>query len=130
MNKLPDFTFISSTKPSDQQPQPIPLLSSLIANAFESIGISKKYTGFRYLVDFLRISLASRTSRQSYCKTLDIVAALNGTTRDIVDRDTRHILLSSWKNSPHLRSALLLTDNHPGAKQILNSLIDYIQGVI
>ena len=126
MNNLPTITLISSTNHNASAPQPMPLLSHLVANALEGLGVCKKYTGFRYLVDFLRVRLSSRISKPSYCATLDIVAALNRSTRDIVDRDTRHILMSSWKNSTKLRSTIQLNTNQPGAKQILNNLIEYI----
>ncbi len=130
MTNLSSFTSISSTNSIDKTPQPIPILSQLVANKFEKLGISKKYTGFRYLVDFLRITLSNRDIKLNYCNTLDIVATLNSSTRDIVDRDIRHILLSSWENGNHLRSTISLSDQQPGAKQILYALIDYIQRII
>lgn len=105
------------------------LLSTLIATEFEKLGISKKYTGFKYLVQFLQIRFSNRLLKLNYSEILGIIANLNNSARDIIDHDIRHILSSSWKNSNKIKS-ITQEQNMPGAKQILYILIDYVQKLI
>ena len=107
------------------------LAHRLIRFEFENLEISKKYNGFKFLVDFCINCIYSNPSL-SYIELLELVAQLNLTTFEIVEHAIRHMLLSTLKSSSRCRKLLCIssTQSPLSTKDLLNSLVKYLKSVI
>lgn len=109
------------------------LLNKLIMLELENLGISKKYIGFKYLVDIITNSICKNTSIPYSAEQFEYIANINSSTPDAIERDIRHMLLSSWKASKTLQITLcskLSLKQQPNAKSVLINLIRYLKETI
>jgi len=112
------------------QPQTQPLLNRVVDIELEKLDISKKYIGFKYLVDFIAKSLSYKYRNYSMPQIFDFVASINNSSYDTIEHDIRHLLLTNWKTNIKLKNALPDLNKikyQPNAKTILQNLIYYIK---
>ena len=133
-NNLRDYLISNiKVKNINMKFQPQTPLSKLLRTELENIDISKKYTGFKYIVDLITHWFKNKVINTYSNDLFKEIASINTTTYDIVERDIRHMLVTTWKNSPKFRTAILpnkQTKSTLPAKQILNGLICYLQKII
>jgi len=134
LNQLEQFLIKSLLENKEQIiPSPQPFLKRIIDTELTKLDISKKYVGFRYLVDFIAMSLSHRCYNLDTYQIIDLVASMNNTNTDTIDHDIRHMLLASWKSSIKLKNSLLSlnkTTFQPSGKNILKNLVSYIKQAI
>jgi len=109
------------------------LMHRLIRCELNNLDISKKYAGFKYIVDLIDNVLKTKITNPYSSELFKYVASINVTTADIVERNIRHMLTTTWKNSTKFRSAILPKKQDKTsipAKDILNGIIDYLKQII
>ena len=115
------------------QHQPSKLLSKLVKLELQNLEISKKYIGFKYLTDIIVNALCNNFYSDSYIELFKYVASINLATIDTIERDVRHMLLTTWKNNAKFRQTLQTSSQHlekANSKNILNAIITHLKNVI
>lgn len=115
------------------RPQPPVLIQKLVRLELEKLGIGKKYIGFKYIVDLLVNALCNKIFDAYDNELFEYVASINLTTPQSIERDIRHMLLTTWKSSPYFKNTLSTIpfwENEVNAKNILNNLILYLRQVL
>ena len=112
--------------------QPSKLLITLIKEELRSLGLSSKYTGFQYLIDLLANALTKHFYSAYYINLFEYITSLHNSTIDTIERDVRHMLLTTWKQNDRFRQKLqhLTSSNNPNSKTLLNAIIEYIKKVV
>lgn len=95
------------------------LLDKIVRLELEKLNISKKYSGFKYLVDFITFSINDRLSCD-YATILNHVAVLNKLSSDAVNHSIKHMMFSSLQNNPSLH---LVLDSHLKSKVDIKSIL-------
>lgn len=105
------------------------LIYKIIRAELECLEISKKYAGFKYLVDFCANSIYNTSL--SYTELIEIVSKINNSQADIVEHAIRHMLLATLKNSAIFRKTLSLKKKtYLNNKDMLNIILDHIKTLI
>ena len=113
------------------QHQTSKLLHRLVSMELIKLDISTKYIGFNYLVGVLVNTLSNNFYANSYIDLFTNIASENLETIDTVERDVRHMLRTTWKNSTKFRDTLQSYNiNKPNAKNILQAIIKYFKKII
>lgn len=127
------LTFNIKTLNTPPQHQPSKLLSKLVKLELQNLEISKKYVGFKYLTDIIVNALCNNFYADSYIELFEYVARINLAPIDTIERDVRHMLLTTWKKNLKFRQTLQ-TSLQPlykvNSKNILNAIITYLKNVI
>ena len=105
------------------------LLNKLIRRELENLQISKKYTGFKYLVDLIEFSFDDKS--QDLLCLLNLVASANQVTTDAVEHNIKHMLLSALRNGKGFKGAISQrgVDEHD-SKQLIRFVVNYVRSVI
>ncbi|MBQ8522711.1 MAG: hypothetical protein IJ458_03515 [Clostridia bacterium] len=109
------------------------LINKLVKLELENLDISSKYVGFKYLTDVLANALSINFFGDNYINLFEYVASIHLANIDTIERDVRHMLLSTWKNSPKFRNTIqnhLNLNKKPNSKNILNAVLNYLKNVI
>ncbi len=109
------------------------LLNKLIRIELENIGLLSKYVGFEYLVDLSECALCKNFYCNNYIEFYDNVASKNLSSVDTIERNVRHMLLSTWKNNPEFRKILkdcCGISSRINVKILLNGVLEYLKMVI
>lgn len=83
------------------------LIEKLVGRELETLGIDKKYLGFKYLLDLITHTMNDHNLSDEKAYAL-IGNICNKTNMDpvIVERDIRHMLTTCWKKNMVLQSTL------------------------
>lgn len=109
------------------------LLQKLIMLELEKLDISSKYIGFKYLTDVLVNALSTNFYTNNHIDLFKQVAGLHLAKIDTIERDVRHMLVSTWKKSTQFRESIQNNSSKidkPNAKNILQAIIIYLKNVI
>lgn len=105
------------------------LIYKIIRAELEYLEISKKYAGFKYLVDFCVNSICNPIL--SYTEVIETVSKINTSQPDIVEHAIRHMLLATLKNSSIFRKTLCLKKKtYLNNKEMLNIVLKHIKTLI
>ena len=132
MNKLEQF-IVSNSHNLFTEYKKSQLLNKLITLELTKIDLSPKYVGFEYLVTILSNIFTNNFHHSSYIELFECVAYNNSHTIDTIERNIRHMLSTTWKNSDIFKTCLKSTTpklTRPSARTILDALIIYIKNVI
>lgn len=112
--------------------QPHTLLYKLIKLELEKLDLATKYIGFEYLAESLTNALSTQFYTDNYIDIFQCVATSHLSTIDTIERNIRHMLSTTWKNSAKFK--YILSTNckieKPNSKNILKAIIEYIKKVI
>ncbi|MBQ7798232.1 MAG: hypothetical protein IJ371_03830 [Clostridia bacterium] len=113
------------------QHQTSTLLNKLISLELGNLEISCKYIGFNYLIDVVSSALSTKFYSDNYIDLFKHIANISLSSIDTIERNVRHMLLTTWKKSCKFREILKpYTPPKTNAKNILNSLITYLKNII
>ena len=112
--------------------QPSQLLTKLVQYELQKLQIPTKYIGFNYLTQLSVNYLCNNYSSNTYIELFECVASINIASIDTIERDVRHMILTTWKNNPNFRNILQRHSNieKPNSKNILLSLLSYLKSKI
>ena len=116
-----------------QNNQTSTLLNKLVALELENLGLSTKYVGFKYLVGAVSNALSKNFYTNNHIDLFANIASTHLETIDTVERDVRHMLRTTWKNSAILRDTFKSTfiqNKIPNARDLLQAIIEYLKTVI
>lgn len=134
LDKVNQFiTNISQSKQIFSPRQPSKLLSKLVELELQNLDVSKKYIGFKYLIELIVNAISTQCFSSNYIDLFEYVAILNLASIDTVERDVRHMLVTTWKTSvkfKHILQKFLPNSENPNSKRILNAIINYIKNAI
>ena len=107
-----------------------PLLSQLVKTELSSLGVSKKYNGFKSLADLIVINFTSKPQKD-FSTLFSEVAKLNNATIDAIEHNVKHLLLNSWNRSSVFKKLL---SSHISVNinthSLLEAIIKYIENSI
>ena len=112
--------------------QPANLLIKLVRFELKKLQIPTKYIGFNYLTQLAVNYLCNNYSSNTYIELFEYVAGLNLASIDTIERDVRHMILTTWKNNAHFRNALQCKNvlEKPNSKNILTAILSYLKDTI
>ena len=112
--------------------QPSKLLVKLVKSELEKLQISTKYIGFNYLTQLAVNYLCNTYSQKTYIELFEYVTSLNLASIDTIERDVRHMLLTTWKTNDHFRQEIqqYTALEKPNSKNILNAVLLYLKSTI
>lgn len=112
--------------------QPANLLVKLVQCELEKLQIPTKYIGFNYLTQLSVNYLCNNYSSNTYIELFKYVANINLASIDTIERDVRHMLLTTWKNSSIFRAILQgeVTIEKPNSKNILKAILAHLKTAI
>ena len=112
--------------------QPSKLLTKLVQLELQKLQIPTKYIGFDYLTQLAVNYLCNTYSSNSYIELFEYVASINLASIDTIERDVRHMILTTWKNNPNFRNILQHSNivEKPNSKNILIALLKYLKNTI
>lgn len=108
------------------------LIYKLVELELHNLEIPAKYIGFKYLAEILTRALSTNFYACDYIDFFQYSARIHLATIDTIERDVRHMLLTTWKKSQKFRD-LIQENNHiekPKAKVIFNAILSYLKRVI
>ena len=112
--------------------QPSKLLVKLVQFELHKLQISSKYIGFNYLTQLAVNYLCNNYPSSTYIELFEYVASLNLASIDTIERDVRHMILTTWKTNSHFRNMIQQTNplEKPNSKNILIALLSYLKNTI
>ena len=115
---------------------PLTLTNKLIRQELENLNISKKYTGFKYLVELVNVAITKNMSDAYTVENFEYIASTNNSQASNIERDIRHVISVNWKNYDSNASNILQVTLLPyingatNTKNILNALILHVKNII
>lgn len=133
LDKLKSFINNNSNQTSYVSHQSSNLLSKLIELELTNLDISKKYIGFKYLTDLIVNAFCSQFYSNNYIQLFEYVATSHLQSIDTIERDVRHMLLTTWERSEKFKSILQQycpTSHKPNSKKLLKAIISHLKNTI
>ncbi len=100
------------------------LLNKLIKCEMEKLGISKKYTGFKYLAELLEFLL--NNPLQSLTDGFNAVSELNGVSVDTLEHAVKNMLFTCLKQNLWLQEIIPEGSNSRGFKLVIMLIKDNV----
>lgn len=112
--------------------QPSTLLTKLVKYELQKLQIPTKYVGFNYLTQLAVNYLCNNYPPNTYIELFEYVASINLASIDTIERDVRHMILTTWKNNTQFRNILERSEHieKPNSKNILNHILAYLKQTI
>ena len=116
----------------NQPIQPSSLLIKLVKYELQKLQIPTKYVGFNYLTQLAVNYLCNNYPQNTYIELFECVASQNFASLDTIERDVRHMILTTWKNNPNFRNILQhkTSIEKPNSKNILNLILAHLKSTI
>ena len=132
LNPLLNFLKLSKIHNLNQPIQPSKLLTKLVILELKKLQIPTKYIGFDYLTQLSVNYLCNTYSSNTYIELFEYVASINLASIDTIERDVRHMILTTWKNNYKFRNILQSKSivEKPNSKNILIALLKYLKNTI
>lgn len=132
LDYIQEFLKPSKTFNLNNPVQPSKLLTKLVQLELQKLQIPTKYIGFDYLTQLAVNYLCNTYSSNSYIELFEYVASINLASIDTIERDVRHMILTTWKNNPNFRNMLQYNNiiEKPNSKNILMVLLKYLKNTI
>lgn len=108
------------------------LLVKLVQYELQKLQIPTKYRGFTYLTQLAVNYLCNNYPINTYIELFEHVANINLASIDTIERDVRHMLLTTWKNNVNFCNKLQLKTpiEKPNSKNILSAILSYLKSTI
>lgn len=109
------------------------LLLKLINIELQNLDISSKYAGFKYLSSIISNALTKNSYANGYIDLFTCVTKDALDTVDTIERNVRHMLKSTWKNSDKFRNIFKYTQTStsiPNSRVLLQAIINHIKQAI
>ena len=108
--------------------KPLPIVTQIIRTEIENLGISKKYLGFKYVVDIISCAIFNNIEDAYNNNMFEFIASINHVNTHNVERDIRHMLISCYNSCVKIKNIVKISKIN--AKNILNNLIKYLKILI
>ena len=133
MDKFNKFLNLSLREENEQVRSEPDLLYRLIRFELDGLGVSKKYIGYKYLVDIVYSVIVNEETDCYSFSLFEEVAKQNFCGPELIERDIRHMLTMTFNTNLKFQKQILSNSKNKtniNSKFILNNLINFIKNNI